>query len=846
MNSLHTMFSRLMNEYDTELSLARAQNNYKRPFGALVRHDITEHIKQFIDNDIYLVKGSVGVGRWTDVPWIAVFDRRITESAQKGIYIVYLLNKDSKTLFLTLNQGATDVAQGGGSENGRLAFTGIATSSGPKTTTQLKERAKALQAQLTMPIGASKDSIDSGSPAYDAGCVFSKAYMQDTLPDDQTLIADLQAFIEVYKSYFENNYQEQGNGFPSETGAWEPAIEEYNPGLTKENWLEVLNNPGLFKPLWLEVLAMFYAEKNGATCSALGIRFKKDPAAIRSSCTQLAKRINRETNCPVYEYDGKKSFWPILFLGRAASTEEQGVYAWKLRQELYGALSEFGIERYTPKTGTFDSWTVIDNDTVTKRCDKSFFEYNGSGVPKEICWFFNADQLDQGETIELRFVYEGKEFTGRVISEASDRRRVRIFWSADLGKLLKNKSQGEDIARFSRLGKNRYSIALNEGGSKELPVKDVIANIKAYIASKGFRYEDGLIENFYLSLKAKPFVILAGTSGTGKTRLVKLFAAAIGATSENGRYQMISVRPDWSDSSDLFGHVDLNGHFIPGAIIDFVKRAENDITNPYILCLDEMNLARVEYYLSDILSVIETREFTEEGNILTDPMVPISCFGQDASASTKYGLFGFPENLYIVGTVNMDETTFPFSKKVLDRANTIEFSNVDLLFPEVLDESISPMCLKNSFLKTNYLLLQDCYENSEIASRFCVELQEINRILMKANAHVGYRVRDEIVFYLLNNHEYGLLSDDQAMDNEIMQKILPRIQGSSVSVKNMLCDLFKWCASDFEGYGTGAEDLSSKMLAVSNKPECKYKNCAKKIAFMVRRFEEDGFTSYWL
>ena len=134
----------------------------------------------------------------------------------------------------------------------------------------------------------------------------------------------------------------------------------------------------------------------------------------------------------------------------------------------------------------------------------------------------------------------------------------------------------------------------------------------------------------------------------------------------------------------------------------------------------------------------------------------------------------------------------------------------------------------------------------DIVEQYCAELEEFNKILAAANAHVGYRVRDEIVFYLLNNHEHGLLSEAAAMDNEIMQKILPRIQGSSASVKNMLCELFKRCAGDFEGYGTNAEDLSKKLFAAADKPECKYRNSAKKIAFMVRRFEEDGFTSYWL
>lgn len=382
-----------------------------------------------------------------------------------------------------------------------------------------------------------------------------------------------------------------------------------------------------------------------------------------------------------------------------------------------------------------------------------------------------------------------------------------------------------------------------------MPIKNTIMQINNYIASKGFTYEQGLIENFYLSLKSKPFVILAGTSGTGKTRLVKLFAEAVGATPENGRYKMVPVRPDWSDSSDLFGHVDLNGNFVPGAIIDFVKKAELDGSYPYFLCLDEMNLARVEYYLSDILSVIETRDF-KDGRIQSSPLIDHTYYGADTAAAGRYGTVLLPENLYIIGTVNMDETTFPFSRKVLDRANTIEFSFVDLMpnFETISQNSPQALNLNNSFLKTEFLLLNQCFEGSESVSGYCLELQKINKILQQANAHVGYRVRDEIVFYLLNNKKYGLLPEEQAMDNELMQKILPRIQGGSLSVKSMLCELFKLCAGDYDGYQVQNDNVSDKMskaLRDTNR-KIKYRHSAEKIELMVRRFEEDGFTSYWL
>lgn len=386
-----------------------------------------------------------------------------------------------------------------------------------------------------------------------------------------------------------------------------------------------------------------------------------------------------------------------------------------------------------------------------------------------------------------------------------------------------------------------------ERGEEVLSINEILQHINTYITAKGFTFDEGLVENYYLSLKSKPFVILAGTSGTGKTRLVKLFAEAIGAVSENdSRYKLVSVRPDWSDSSDLFGHVDLNGKFVPGAIIDFVKKAELDIENPYFLCLDEMNLARVEYYLSDILSVIETRDF-KNGHVVTTHLLSADAYGMDKEAEGKYGTLRIPENLYIVGTVNMDETTFPFSKKVLDRANTIEFSTVDFMagFDQTAKE-VPSKNLKNDFLKADYVLFKQCEGEKEYVEKLCVELQEINKILEKANAHVGYRVRDEIAFYMLNNKNAELLSENEAFDNEIMQKILPRIQGSSASVKNMLCELFKRCAGEYESYQTESDDISSKMFKAAKKLECKYPKSAEKIAYMVRRFEEDGFTAYWL
>ena len=144
-------------------------------------------------------------------------------------------------------------------------------------------------------------------------------------------------------------------------------------------------------------------------------------------------------------------------------------------------------------------------------------------------------------------------------------------------------------------------------------------------------------------------------------------------------------------------------------------------------------------------------------------------------------------------------------------------------------------------------MVRDCVADASDVGEICSVLQQINGILMEANAHVGYRVRDEIAFYMLNNkHAENLLTPDQAMDNEIIQKILPRIQGSSASVKTMLCRLFAVCAADHNQKSGETDSEKMRKILKDEGVICRYKKSAEKIEMMIRRFEEDGFTSYWL
>lgn len=371
--------------------------------------------------------------------------------------------------------------------------------------------------------------------------------------------------------------------------------------------------------------------------------------------------------------------------------------------------------------------------------------------------------------------------------------------------------------------------------SSEFNILD-IEYISKYITSRGMQYNEDLIKNTLISIKTKPFVILSGISGTGKSKLVKLLAESLGSTSENKRFTLISVRPDWSDSSEILGYKDLNGIFHPGVLTVAIEKAIQDKQHPYFVCLDEMNLSRVEYYLSEILSVIESRYIDQNGEIKTDTLIRKELLGNDKEAISKYADIYIPENLYIIGTVNMDETTFAFSKKVLDRANTIEFNEVNLGFDfNSLEEEIEKREFLNSFLKSKYIKLLDCKNEKVQATQTINELIKINSILEKYNQHFGYRVRDEIVYYCLYGINGNLFTFDEVMDYCIVQKILPKIGGSDDCILDLLLELYNYL-----------NDTTYKIDDINNmKISYKYKLTNKKILVMIRRFVSDGFTSFW-
>lgn len=355
---------------------------------------------------------------------------------------------------------------------------------------------------------------------------------------------------------------------------------------------------------------------------------------------------------------------------------------------------------------------------------------------------------------------------------------------------------------------------------------------------------------YLTALRTKPFMLLAGISGTGKSRIVREMAKACWTPEEDEygkncprNFCMVQVKPNWHDSSDLIGYVSrINGEkYVVGPFLRFIAKAIQDPKRPYFLCLDEMNLAPVEQYFAEYLSVIESRKL-QDGHIETDPIVPFE--NTEAYGSLIDQLFDsdeerkaykteeggkrltIPENLFVVGTVNMDETTFSFSRKVLDRAMTIEMNEVDLKGGLEAGGSAEFGYIGED-LMGDAAEGKDIYaDNQTLCDDIITYLGKVNEILEGTPFKIAYRTRNEFLLYAVNRLHFAPESEVwQTLDEMTSMKILSRIEGDNERCEHVLREMKNLLT---ETVGDHAEDSAS----------------LKKIDEMLAKLKS-GYTSYW-
>jgi 5-methylcytosine-specific restriction enzyme B len=368
---------------------------------------------------------------------------------------------------------------------------------------------------------------------------------------------------------------------------------------------------------------------------------------------------------------------------------------------------------------------------------------------------------------------------------------------------------------------------------------------------------DLLISNYFLSIKTKPFLILAGLSGTGKTRLVRQLAFQFcppvvdlqEKANKPGNFELIKVRPNWHDSTELLGYVSqLQSKFISTPFVKFLIKAWKYKDIPFFVCLDEMNLAPVEQYFAEYLSVVETRNLIN-GEIVSDALIDSKLFTDYKTTDDFWKDLGIveetekeqfckngltlPPNLIVIGTVNMDETTHSFSRKVLDRAMTIEMNDIRLnenLYNDeelgYLPESLPAELVIGKFTSGSQaaIYLKENGEENTI-KEVITFLDNVNTHLEGSPFQIAYRVRDEFLIYMAN---MKVLSDkdsddwlNSSLDVLLNMKVLPRIEG------------------DEERTGKSLQGLEE--IAVSKA----FIKSSKKIEEMKNRLQKYHYTSYW-
>ena len=350
-----------------------------------------------------------------------------------------------------------------------------------------------------------------------------------------------------------------------------------------------------------------------------------------------------------------------------------------------------------------------------------------------------------------------------------------------------------------------------------------ISNLIEAIQSTGLIYSDTLIKRLTYSLMAKPFVILSGLAGSGKTQLALAFAKCLSEDIEE-QVCTVSIGADWTNREPLLGYPNAltkNEYVQPeSGVLQLLIRANADPSKPYFLILDEMNLSVVERYFADFLSAMESGE-------------PIKLWdNEEDDVPSKIVL---PKNVFIIGTINVDETTYMFSPKVLDRANVIEFKISDDEMEKYLGEKVNinmgsaySTCvdLAANFVKTAKNQVEKDEKNKEVLLSFFKELKRVH-------AEFGYRTVNEISRYI--QFANGNMDDDVAIDTSILQKLLPKLHGSRKKLVPVLTAMWQLCQKD---------NTNNVINSEFNKNGFKYPESAEKIQRMYNTVIDNGFTSF--
>ncbi|KHS72450.1 5-methylcytosine-specific restriction endonuclease [Pectobacterium brasiliense] len=550
-------------------------------------------------------------------------------------------------------------------------------------------------------------------------------------------------------------------------------------------------------------------------------------------------------------------------------------------------------------------WVSILNPKITSTTQEGvypvyLFKSDGSG-------FYLS--LNQGTTSPA------KKWGKKVAEERAEYIKKQLlkkipgleYWGVKDINLKANTPLGKSYEKLSVIA--RY-YSTDSVPSDEILKNDLYSLLKFYREIEGIELEMqdiptkeklSVADNSTIPLP-KPFLLLAGISGTGKSRFVREQAVATGSREET--YCLVSVRPDWHEPSDLLGYttrLNNNAEYVTTDVLRFIVKAwkaiaETDVRiagnktaghrddlqaiPPYWLCLDEMNLAPVEQYFADYLSILETREWEWADDEFTYQCAPLLNASVIQSLSddkrnelckslkldptsalwlefSKHGI-GIPFNLLVAGTVNMDETTHGFSRKVIDRALSFDFGD---FFPNDFDDYFSPTIIPK---KLSYPIYSHAAKSQSRLPKIDVDgkksiafLQSLNTVLDNTPFKLAYRALNELLLSVISHQPEDEIQLQAVWDDFLMCKLLPRIEGDSDKLaqhdidESLLIKLSRILGTTLHDIWNEPTDLSSARPDFYREKQqggatiiiaCRSR---AKIEWMQNKLAQSGFTSFW-
>lgn len=1052
---LKELFERVLKEYKS----ARNENFADNPIANILRNEIPEELKQHIESsDKYKVSGSAGQGNWTYSPWVAIMNREITETPQKGYYLVYLFQEDMKGVYLSFNQGMTEIKNQHGSSKTKE----ILRSKVIEFREKLGEYPDLLKSIELNAINSSSNSI-----FYEEGNVYAKYYDLENLPSDDVFIEDLNLFLNLYDSlvYKPENESKEINiwkispGNPEEAKKYWPLYKEH--GFIGIDWMDSTRDFREFKSVddLNNALEEYYGKPK--TTSAQGIwnfvhsvkigdyivsnRGKKKILGIGIIKSDYIGPNDPDNPDLDKEYRHlRKVEWIITdefkmdnenFFDIKTITQLNGnkwneilIQYYKnndfnLIKELFDEFNRKYLSKEIGKTHynnyEKESKTIRDyfneiktNPKIVENTDdpilnyiipikrptvstvgfRSFkaFGYTDDQIPdltmaiynlgsnlvdiqdkekqKNIIQSFKSGNYSKGsQTGVISPLLHGLDPSYLIINSKTVNTVHFLSKIMDVdfkigGDLLSYIDNNEKLKNFLSILSEEIpelsdfhvfdafchwlcdSSLAGYATGNPLPMFEVDSleydgSFIEFLNKEGYYFEPEMIENFLLSLKVKPFVILSGKSGTGKTKIAQLFAqyissskneissitteVKVGKSAKNrgwtlkksvldeldvpnyngtydikidgikskgnfymlsqlfyedkdnkiksrlteianknpeqkvsleillpsnvsSQYKIVPVGANWTENRHIIGFYNvITDEYMTSDALEIIREAlkpENK-DKPYFLILDEMNLSHVERYFADFLSAMESGEHITLHNSDEEEKYP---------KKVK-----IPKNLFVIGTVNVDETTYMFSPKVLDRANVIEFSTIPVknymsngFNPEKLNGNVEYIESPLSDLDIRKYRIEDIrkhlvnVETNEgiLWNVLSDELNKFQEVLKKAGFDFGFRVIDEILRFIYVAWIYEGKKDDwndwkRYFDSQIKQKMIPKIHGSQRTLESVIKELFELCLGmESEKAPRSFEDIVSRNV--------QYPKSALKIQEMDKVLYEQRYVSF--